>query len=64
MPYKKSSEDTVKVVRCRNCRHYYFADNRIPKEQGWVCAFWNIDYFTKGIELKPTDYCSHGERKE
>ena len=29
--------DVAPVVRCRDCKHYYFADNRIPQEQRYVC---------------------------
>ena len=29
--------DVVPVVRCKDCKHFYFADNRIPQEQRYVC---------------------------
>lgn len=47
----------VQVVRCRDCEHYYFADNRIPQEQRYVCDI-------SGEIWKPDDYCSFGKRKE
>lgn len=45
------------IIRCRDCKHYYFADNRIPQEQRYVCDI--------GGEIwKPDDFCSYGERRE
>lgn len=49
--------DVMQVVRCRDCKHYYFADNRIPQEQRYVCEI-------SGEIWKPDDFCSYGERKE
>ena len=43
------------IIRCRDCKHYYFADNRIPQEQRYVC---DLD----GDRWKPNDYCSFAER--
>ena len=45
------------IIRCRDCKHYYFADNRIPQEQRYVC---DID----GEVWQPDDFCSYGERRE
>lgn len=45
------------IIHCRECKHYYFADNRIPQEQRYTC---DLD----GDEWKPDDYCSYGERRE
>lgn len=48
--------DAVPVVRCKDCMHYGFTDNRIPEEQEWWCYFW--------ADVKSPDaYCSDGERK-
>lgn len=45
------------IIHCRDCRHYYFADNRIPQEQRYVCDI--------GGEIwQPDDFCSYGERRE
>lgn len=45
------------IIRCRECKHYYFADNRIPQEQRYVCDI--------GGEIwQPDDYCSYAERRE
>lgn len=49
--------DVVPVVRCKDCKHYYFADNRIPQEQRCVCEI-------SGEIWKPDSFCSYGERKE
>ena len=46
----------VEITRCKDCKHYYYADNRIPQEQRYVCDLdsdrWN-----------PDDYCSYAERR-
>lgn len=45
------------IIHCRDCKHYYFADNRIPQEQRYVCDI--------GGEIwQPDDFCSYGERRE
>ena len=49
--------DVAPVVRCKDCIHYYFADNRIPQEQRYVCEI-------SGEIWKPDSFCSYGERKE
>ena len=49
--------DVVPVVRCKDCKHYYFADNRIPQEQRYVCEI-------SGEIWKPDSFCSYGERRE
>ena len=54
---KIPSADAVEVVRCKDCTYYYYADNRIPSERGWVCA-------NDGCYVSQNDYCSWGERKD
>ena len=49
--------DVVPVARCKDCKHYYFADNRIPQEQRYVCEI-------SGEIWKPDSFCSYGERRE
>ena len=44
------------IIRCRDCKHYYFADNRIPQEQRYTCEL-------DGDRWKPDDYCSFAERR-
>ena len=51
------STDAVEVVRCKDCKYYYYADNRIPSERGWACT-------NDGCYASPNDYCSWGERKD
>ena len=51
------STDAVEVVRCKDCKYYYYADNRIPSERGWVCA-------NDGCYASQNDYCSWGERND
>ena len=45
------------IIRCKDCKHYYFADNRIPLEQRYTCAL-------DGDRWKPDSFCSFAERKE
>ena len=49
--------DAVPVVRCKDCMHYGFTDNRIPEEQVWWCYFWDD-------VRSPDAYCSDGERED
>ena len=51
------------IIRCKDCKHYYYADNRIyyadnriPQEQGYSC---DLD----GDRWKPEDFCSYAERR-
>ena len=44
-------------VRCKDCKHWYFADNRIPSEQENVCG-------RNGIVVTPDWFCADGERRE
>jgi hypothetical protein len=53
---QKHDEDVAEIVRCKDCRHFRFADNRIPQEQRWTC---DLD----GDRWKPDDYCSFAERR-
>ena len=50
--------DTVEVVRCKDCKHAYYADNRVPHERTWVCD----RFMNEGIN--DNDFCSFGERSE
>lgn len=47
----------VNVVRCRDCKYYYYADNRIPSEREWTCAL-------NGYSMPEDWYCAGGERRE
>mgnify|MGYP006958187697 CR=1 FL=1 len=44
------------IIRCGDCKHYYFADNRIPQEQRYTCGL-------DGDRWKPDDYCSYAVRR-
>jgi len=57
---KGRSIDDLKViplVRCIDCSHCYFADNRVPDEQGWVCD----KNPTEPVNLN--GFCSDGKRR-
>ena len=49
--------DAVPVVRCKDCKNYAFADNRVPQERVWWCYYW-------GYEIGADDFCSMGERED
>ena len=53
--YFGKSEDTVEVVRCKDCRFYRFYDGVFGK--GWMC-------FENNTARHGDDYCSRGERKD
>lgn len=44
------------IVRCKDCKHYAFTDNRVPQERVWWCYYW-------GYEIGADDFCSNGERR-
>ena len=45
------------IIRCKDCKHYYFADNRVPKEQNWMCGYWGRD------QTNHMAYCWKAERR-
>ena len=45
------------VVRCKDCKHCYFASNRVPNERSYACE-------KHGIDIVPDWFCADGERKE
>ena len=45
------------VIRCKDCKYYYFADNRVPSEQSWVCDAWGVD------QTAHMGYCYKAERR-
>ena len=47
--------DAAPVVRCKDCKECYFASNRIPTEQSYVCG-------KHGIDVSPEWFCADGER--
>lgn len=44
------------IIRCRDCKHYHYADSHIPQEQMCTCE---ID----GNIWSPDSYCSFAERR-
>ena len=55
------TEDVVKVVRCKECKH---CDSYYPKKEKGKEP--EIAYYCNALETptKPTDYCSYGELKD
>lgn len=48
----------VEVVRCKDCRHYEFADNRAFGMPVKYCDWFGFE------DVDDDDFCSRGERKE
>lgn len=48
--------DAVSVVRCKDCVDMFHDD--------WYKCFACANLYGLNEEVKPDDYCSHGERKE
>lgn len=48
--------DAVEVVRCKDCKDIFFDD--------WYKCFSCANLYGLNEEVKPDDFCSHGERKE
>jgi len=46
--------DVVEVVRCKDCKHYEIGKSYTPYCNNVMNLF---------EEMKPTDFCSYGERK-
>lgn len=53
--FEQSKQDTVKVVRCRECK-YRFGNNGLRKN--------GCPIIDANIWMDDADFCSHGERKE
>ena len=45
------------IIHCRDCKHYYFADNRISQEWRYTCGL-------DGDRWRPDSFCSFAERRE
>lgn len=45
------------IMRCGDCKHYYFTDNHIPREQWYTCELDGERW------RKPDDYCSFVVRR-
>lgn len=46
----------TKIIRCKDCKHFWFAHNRVPEEQEWVCGIW-------GVSRGEDDYCSEAKAR-
>ena len=47
---------SVEIIHCKDCKHYYFADNRVEAEQCHVCGYWDFD------SPSPNGFCSFAEK--
>ena len=52
IPFGGIAPDVVKVVRCKDCKRYCKS------------AIGSDDCLLLCVDVKPDDYCSHGERKD
>lgn len=52
----KERRKAPEIIRCKDCRHYEWMDNRIPEEQTWHCHVWDND-------TGKDDFCSYAERR-
>ena len=50
--------DVEPVVRCKDCKHYQFADNRAFGFPVKLCEWTGFE------DVDDEDYCSRGERKD
>lgn len=54
---KKYASAQQELIRCKDCKHYYFAENRVPEEQSWVCDVWHVN------QTAHMGYCFKAERR-
>lgn len=45
------------IVRCKDCKHCYYASNRVSDEQSFACD-------KHGIDITADWFCADGKRKE
>ena len=50
----------VRVVRCKDCKHFAKWYKDVPLDTGYYCTRPN----QQSCNLVPDDYCSYGERKD
>lgn len=48
----------VKVVRCRDCKHYFDHEWVLVTDVSDVCHFW-----ADGVKVAPDGFCKWGERR-
>ena len=49
--------DVVEVVRCKDCKHYQFADNRAFGMPVKMCEWFGFE------DVDDNDFCSRAERR-
>ena len=57
------NNDYVKVVRCKNCKHYQY--KRYGKTFIHECThaqWWDAEFGER--EIDPEDFCSYGEERD
>lgn len=54
---KAYTVDLLPVVHCKDCRHCYYAINRVPAQQCYVCGKFGEDIGDTNF------YCAYGEKK-
>ena len=52
---RQPTVDAVPVVKCKDCKYSYFADNRVPAEQSLVCE-------RTGCDVTPDWFCAGGRQ--
>lgn len=50
--------DVVEVVRCKDCKHYQFADNRAFGMPVKMCEWFGFE------DVDDDEFCSRAERRE
>ena len=56
-PGQIAQEIVVELVRCRDCKHYQFADNRAFGMPVKMCEWFGFE------DVDDNDFCSRGERR-
>ena len=52
-----AQHDIVEVVRCKDCKHYQFADNRAFGMPVKMCEWFGFE------DVDDDDFCSRAERR-
>lgn len=56
--FEDKAENTVEVVRCRDCKHLELSNDGEHNPNDCVCHYWMSDGLTDN------DYCLFGERRD
>lgn len=66
--YRKQSEDTVEVVRCKYCEYYNENEFTYSDDGYGRCNHpqqaYDCECFDMWVETTPDDYCSYGKMKD